>query len=230
MPSNLGFCCFCSYACLLPSDYLKCLLPSIYLIGACPSYNPSWFRTPQSPAFSVILWLWTLVNLRFWVCQSFWQSSFLWDPEILVWPTLGYPEILLSWDPARVTVPGSGVAMQSVILRSRGESSGDCGAVHRLHVLGDWVLALTRRDLCPWSGRFSTSLLLCKVPHDWSGTDVVFHSPMILRSSGESSSNHGGVCQLCSLGDRVLVLTGRNLCPWSGQFSASLRLFYTEPH
>ena len=59
--------------------------------------------------------------------------------------------------------------MQSVILRSRGESSGDCGAVHRLHALGDWVLALTRRDLCPWSGRFSTSLLLCKVPHDWIG-------------------------------------------------------------
>jgi hypothetical protein len=54
MPSNLGFCCFCSYACFLPSDYLKCLLPTIYLIGACPSYNPSWFRTLQSPAFSVI--------------------------------------------------------------------------------------------------------------------------------------------------------------------------------
>jgi hypothetical protein len=75
MPSNLGFCCFCSYACLLPSDYLKCLLPSIYLIGACPSYKPSWFRYTQSPAFSVVLWLWAPVNLKFWVCQSSWQSS-----------------------------------------------------------------------------------------------------------------------------------------------------------
>jgi hypothetical protein len=37
MPNNLGFCCFCSYACILPSDYLKFLLLSIYLIGACPS-------------------------------------------------------------------------------------------------------------------------------------------------------------------------------------------------
>jgi hypothetical protein len=39
--SNLGFCCFFSYACLLPSDYFKYLLSSIYLIGACPSYNLS---------------------------------------------------------------------------------------------------------------------------------------------------------------------------------------------
>jgi hypothetical protein len=86
MPSNLGFCCFCSYACLLPSDYLKCSLPLIYLIGACPSYNPSWVRTPQSPAFSVIL--------RFWVCQCSWQSSFLWDPEILGWPNSWNPKML----------------------------------------------------------------------------------------------------------------------------------------
>jgi hypothetical protein len=90
MPSNLGFCCFCSYACLLPSDYLKCSIPSVYLIGACPSCNPDWFRIPQSPDFSVILWVQDPVNLRFWVCQSCWQSSFLQNPEILVWPR--------SWD------------------------------------------------------------------------------------------------------------------------------------
>ena len=74
MPSNLGFCCLCSYACLLPSDYLKCLLPSIYLIGACLSKSSSWVRTPQSPAFSVILCLWAPVNLRFWVSKSSGQS------------------------------------------------------------------------------------------------------------------------------------------------------------
>jgi hypothetical protein len=96
MPSNLCFCCFCSYGCLLLSDYLKCLLCSIYLIWACPSYIPYWFRTPQSAAFSVILWFWAPVYLRFLVCLCSWQSSFLWDPEILVWPSSCYPGILES--------------------------------------------------------------------------------------------------------------------------------------
>ena len=94
MPSNLNFCCLCSYACLPPSDYLKCSLPSIYLTGASPSCNPRWVGIPQSPAFSVILWFWDPVNLRSWVCQSTWQSSFLWDHEILVWPS--------SWDPGNL--------------------------------------------------------------------------------------------------------------------------------
>lgn len=92
-----GFCCFCSCACLRTSDYLKCSLPSIYLIGACLSCNPDLVRTPQNPAFFVILWFWDPVMLRFWVCQSSWQSSFLWDPEILVWPSSWDPEILRSW-------------------------------------------------------------------------------------------------------------------------------------
>ena len=49
-------------------------------------------------------------------------------------------KLLLSWDPVvkdpgRVTVPGSGVSFEergavwSVVLRSRGESSRDCGGV-----------------------------------------------------------------------------------------------------
>ena len=88
LPSNLGFCCFCSYAYLPPSDYLK---SSVYLFGACPSCNPSWFTTSQSSAFFVILWFWDPGMLRLWVHQSSWQSSFLWNPEILVWPS--------SWDP-----------------------------------------------------------------------------------------------------------------------------------
>jgi hypothetical protein len=92
MPSNLGFCCFCSYACLLLSDYL---------IACCPQYI--WLE-PVLPIIPVdsglprvqlslwsydsgILWTWD----SFWVCQSSWQSSFLWDPEILV--------ILGSWIP-----------------------------------------------------------------------------------------------------------------------------------
>jgi hypothetical protein len=130
MPCNLGFCCVCSYACLLPSDYVKCLLPSIYLIGACPFYNPSLFRTPQSPAFSVILCLWAPVNLRFWICESSWQSSSsatlkYWCDQALF--ILGS----CCQDPGHVTVPGGGVSFEelgdvwSVVLRSCGESSKD---------------------------------------------------------------------------------------------------------
>ena len=46
-------------------------------------------------------------------------------------------------------------------------------------------------------------------PHDWIGTDVVFHSPVILRLHGESSRDLGGVHRLLALGDWVLVPTGR---------------------
>jgi hypothetical protein len=52
--SNVGFYCFCSCTCFLPSDYLTCSLSLLYLIGVCPC-NPSSIRTPQSPAFSVAL-------------------------------------------------------------------------------------------------------------------------------------------------------------------------------
>jgi hypothetical protein len=39
---------------------------------------------------------------------------------------------------------------------------------------------VTGRDLCPWSGWFSASLMLSQVPRDWIGTDA-FRSPVILR-------------------------------------------------
>ena len=67
----------------------------------------------------------------------------------------------------------------------------------------------TGRDLCPWSSRFSVSLLLSQVTLDWIGTDVVFHLPVILRSSRESSRDCGHVCRLRALGDRVLAPTGK---------------------
>jgi hypothetical protein len=103
MPSNFCFCCFCSYACLSPSYYAKYFLLLKYLIETCPSCNPGWVRTLQSPAFSVILWFWDPVILKFWLCQSSWLLSFLplrpwvsWYPKILgvldcleVVPTLG---------------------------------------------------------------------------------------------------------------------------------------------
>jgi hypothetical protein len=97
MPRNLRFCCICSYACLLPSDYLKCLLSSIYLFGACPSCNPGWVRNPESTFLCDLSFL-DPVNLRFSVCQSSWESIFLWDPEILVWASSWDPGILRCWE------------------------------------------------------------------------------------------------------------------------------------
>ena len=98
-----------------------------------------------------------------------------------------------------------------MVLRSCGESSRDCGGVRQLRTQGDLVLAPTRRDLCPWSGWFSASLMLSQVLRDWIGTEVVFYSPVVLRSHGESSRDRGGVCRLCPQGDLVLVPTGRHI-------------------
>ena len=91
MPSNLVFCCFFYYTCLQPSDFVTCFLPLVYLIGACPSCNPGRVRTPQMPAFFVILSFRDPLILRFWVCQISWQSRFLWDP--------GVTKPLGSWGP-----------------------------------------------------------------------------------------------------------------------------------
>ena len=95
-----------------------------------------------------------------------------------------------------------------VILRLRGESSGDCGGVHLFCIQGDQVLVPTGRDLCPWSGLFSASLMLSQVQCNWIGTDVLFYSP-VLRSHGESFGDCGGVHRFCIQGDLVLLLTRR---------------------
>jgi hypothetical protein len=63
-----------------------------------------------------------------------------------------------------------------------GESSGDCGIICWVYAQGGLELELTRRDLSPWSGRFPVSLLLAHARYEWFGTNVVFHSPVILRS------------------------------------------------
>jgi hypothetical protein len=49
------------------------------------------------------------------------------------------------------------------------------------------VLVLTGRDLDPGQAGFSASLVLSQVLRDWIGTEVVFHSPVVLRACGESS-------------------------------------------
>jgi hypothetical protein len=40
--------------------------------------------------------------------------------------------------------------------------------------------------------RFPASLTLSQVLRDWVGTEVVFHSPVVLRSRGESSRGPWG--------------------------------------
>jgi hypothetical protein len=108
-------------------------------------------------------------------------------------------------------VPGNGVSFE------------DCGAVWSVQNQGK--PELIKRNLSLWSGRTPVSLfLLSQAHHNWIGTDFVFCSPVILRSSGESSRDHGGVCRLCAQGDPVMAQTRRYLCPWSGLFSASLML------
>ena len=111
-------------------------------------------------------------------------------------PSSCYPGTLLSKILGVLTVPGSGVSFE------------ERGAV--------WSVPLVRLVFA--------SLMLSQVPLDWIGTEVVFHSPVILRSCGESSRDRGGVCRLCTEGDLVLNLTGRDLCPWYGWFSASIML------
>ena len=56
---------------------------------------------------------------------------------------------------------------------------------------------------------FSASLML--ILHDWNGTEVVFHSMVVLRLLGEFSRDLGvgGVHRLHAQGDPVLELTGR---------------------
>jgi hypothetical protein len=56
------------------------------------------------------------------------------------------------------------------------------------------------------------------------GTDVVFHSPVIPRSRGESSGDLEIICRVPTQGDLELAPTGWDLSPWSGVFPASLLL------
>jgi hypothetical protein len=53
--------------------------------------------------------------------------------------------------------------------------------------------------------------MLSQVPHDWIGTEVVFHSPEFLSSCGESSGDLGCFQRLRAQGKQVLVRTERDL-------------------
>ena len=79
-----------------------------------------------------------------------------------------------------------------------GESFRYCGSplgtlwdCRQVHGQSGQELEQTRRDLSPWSGRFPGSLLQAQACHDWFGTDVVFHSPVILKLHVLSSGTVG---------------------------------------
>lgn len=95
------------------------------------------------------LLFWNPVILRSWVYLSFWESSSLWDPEILVWPSSCDPVILWSCDPGCVRQPGSR------------DSSGYCGVdciVYAQDMLGHWPWQ-TGNKPSHWSGRVPACLV-----------------------------------------------------------------------
>ena len=113
-------------------------------------------------------------------------------------------------------MPGNGVSFE------------DRGAVWSVRNQGK--PELTKRNMSLWSGRALVSLfLLSQACHNCIGTNVVFHSPVILRSCGESSRDRRGVERLRALDEPVVVPTGKDLWPWSGLFSAFL-LLSQVPH
>ena len=63
----------------------------------------------------------------------------------------------------------------------------------------------------PGQAGFSAALMLSQVPCYWNGTEVVFHSQVVLRSCGESSQDLGGISRLRTQSDPVLAPTGRDL-------------------
>ena len=85
--TNLGFC------------------ASILILASCHLIICIWLETVP-PVILVVseilkvllsLWFWDSGILRSWVCLNSWESSSLWDPEILVWPSSWDPVILWSW-------------------------------------------------------------------------------------------------------------------------------------
>jgi hypothetical protein len=96
-------------------------------------------------------------------------------------------------------------------LRSPAESSGDYKTICQVHTQEDPELVPTRRDVCPRSNRFSASLLLAQVWHNWIGTDVVFQSAVILRLHAESCGDRGTVCLVHAL-INYFIFTFCNYC------------------
>jgi hypothetical protein len=93
MPSNLGFCCFCSFTCLLPSDYPK---------SCCPQYI--WLEPvlPIIPVDSGLL----RVQLSRWSCDS--GRLWTWDSGwVRVLGSQAFCETLRSWCDQAPVILGS---------------------------------------------------------------------------------------------------------------------------
>jgi hypothetical protein len=70
--------------------------------------------------------------------------------------------------------------------------SRDLGGVCWLRAQVTWCWHLLEGTCDPGQAGFSDSLMLSQVQHDWIGTEVVFHSLVVLRSGGESSRGPWG--------------------------------------
>jgi hypothetical protein len=112
-----------------------------------------------------------------------------WDP--------GVTKLLLSWDPGVLRSWPCYIAWKWCLLWVSGA----------VWCVGNQVTsALIRGYLSHWPGRAPVSLfLLSQARHNWIGTDVVFHSPLILRSCAESSGDQGTVRWVCAQGGPELV-------------------------
>ena len=88
---------------------------------------------------------------------------------------------------------------------SQSLSSRDLGGVCQLcaQVTKSWHLLEGTCD--PGQVRFPAFLMLSQVLLNWIGTEVVFHSWVVLRLHGESSRDLVGVRRLRTEGDTVLA-------------------------
>jgi hypothetical protein len=158
----------------LPSDYLKFpwyiwLEPVLPIIPV--DSVPLRVQLSLWSCDSGLLWTWDSGGVRVLGSQASSETQRYWCDQA--------PVILGSWNPkilSVVTVPGSGV------------SSEHHGAVWCVWNQG--IPVLIRKNPSYSSGRAPIPLLLLSLSHhNWIGTDVVFCSPVILRSSGESSGD-----------------------------------------
>ena len=137
-------------------------------------------------AVSVILWFWDPVTLRFWVCQSSWESSCLWDPEILMWSSSCDPVILWSCDFVFLGVlehPGVEFCLGVVRLSLRVRDQGK--------------LVQTWRNPSYWSGGVPVSLHPTGPSYSqWCRSRCCFLLTLILWSLTPGSGASSGCCWL----------------------------------
>jgi hypothetical protein len=75
---------------------------------------------------------------------------------------------------------------------SQNLSSRDLGGVHWLCTQVNQCWCWQEGTCDPGQAGFPAFLTLSQVPRNWIGTEIVFHSPVVLRSHGESSRGPWG--------------------------------------